>query len=119
MKTIAKPSPKKHVVKDKPIHRAKEKPIEYPKVAEEPYQPQVTTPPVIETPKPIEPVEELPIPSVPEPSPVSIKVADLDWEIRKQPGSGNFRLYKDNGDSSPVTDINTILLWEILKAVSR
>ena len=47
------------------------------------------------------------------------KLADLTWEIEKQPGSGNFRMYHENGESSPVNDVNTILLWEILKALHQ
>ena len=47
------------------------------------------------------------------------KIADLTWEITGQPDSGNFRLYKEDGTSAPISDINTILLWEILKALSK
>lgn len=54
-----------------------------------------------------------------EPRKLEVKIADLTWEIAKQPGSGNFRLYNEDGSSSPVSDTNTILLWEILKALHR
>lgn len=54
-----------------------------------------------------------------EPRTLTEKIADLTWEIAKQPDSGNFRLYNEDGTSSPVSDINTILLWEILKALHK
>lgn len=48
---------------------------------------------------------------------LNVKLADLDWEIAKQPDSGNFRIFKEDGTSQPLSDINTILLWEILRAL--
>lgn len=55
-----------------------------------------------------------------EPRTLGRKIGELTWEIAQQPGSnGNMRVYHENGDSYPVSDLNTILLWEILKAVSR
>jgi hypothetical protein len=47
------------------------------------------------------------------------KIADLDFEIARQPGSGNMRLYREDGTGFPVSDVNTILLWEILKALHK
>ncbi len=50
---------------------------------------------------------------------LDVKIADLDWEIARQPSSNNFRIYHENGDSAPCSDIQTILLWEILKALHK
>jgi hypothetical protein len=48
------------------------------------------------------------------------KLGGLDFEIARQPGSnGNMRLYREDGSGFPVTDINTLLLWEILKALHK
>jgi hypothetical protein len=59
-------------------------------------------------------------PSAPEPKrKLEVKIADLTWEIAKQPGSGNFRLFHESGESTPVNDVNTILLWEILRALKK
>ena len=57
---------------------------------------------------------------MPELRQLSLKLGDLTWEIAQQPGSaGNMRVYHENGESTPVTDLNTILLWEILKALYK
>jgi hypothetical protein len=55
----------------------------------------------------------------PAPRKLTNKIGDLTWEIAKQPGSGNFRIYHEDGRSEPVTDINTIILWEILRTQNR
>ena len=47
------------------------------------------------------------------------KISDLNWEITSQPDSGNLRRCFEDGRSEPVGDVNTILLWEILKALSK
>jgi hypothetical protein len=60
------------------------------------------------------------VPKAPEPKhKLTVKVADLTWEIAKAPGSGNFKMFHEDGQSVPVNDVNTILLWEILKALHK
>ncbi len=47
-------------------------------------------------------------------------MSEIGFEVFNQDGSkGNYRLRYPDGREVPVTDINTILLWEILKAVSK
>jgi hypothetical protein len=87
-------------------------------------------PPPEVVPPPPDPIAEPMPPSLPEPVPAAAesmapkyqlktKIGDLNFEIACQPGSaGNMRIYREDGSGSPVHDINTILLWEILKVLA-